>query len=344
MKKLIGALVLSLAMVLAMVSCTKPAQTTQTSAAAKKIVWRVDSILLPTHRLQTDVVDAWAAEITKRSGGRLEIQMFSNNQLGFGAANSLRSLQSGSIEVHAEIYNAAAGDLPALNFLDLPMLFYGQRQQGVADMWLKTRPIWERELAKWGVVPLFCFESDEQIIYNGTRPITKVSDMGGLKIRGYSAQLAELVQSMGGIPTTIAYNEMVSAAQRGVIDGMITGGYTGVSMNFWDANQKYAVVDLGLDYIPFITGVSKKAWDALPADLQKIVLDVSNEMQAKAAGIAGDVEASSWRILAQHGVAITKLSPEETAKVKAIADSITAKWVTQTGPIAAELMQAAGKK
>jgi TRAP-type C4-dicarboxylate transport system substrate-binding protein len=312
----------------------------QTPSADGKIVWRADSIFAASHRLQTELLEAWSAEIAARSKGRLEIKWFPGGQLALGAANALRVLQARSVDVVGLVYSAAAGDMPALSFPSLPMLFSEQGPDGVAAMWRKTRPIWEREFAKWDVVPLLYYMADEQIIYNSRHPVSKLEDLKGLKLRFYSREHAQFLQKLGASPTSVPYNEMVSAAQRGVIDGVITGGYTGVSFSLWDARQKFALVDVGLDYVPLIVAVSGKAWNELPADLKDIVRQVTEESQAKAAGVAKTIQRDSWKTLEAHGVSLTRLSAADLAKARSAGQEIIDAWVSKAGPVGKELMDA----
>jgi TRAP-type C4-dicarboxylate transport system substrate-binding protein len=307
---------------------------------AGKIVWRADSIFAASHRLQTDLLDTWAAEIGKRSQGRLEIKWFTGGQLAMGAANALRVLQARSVDVVGLVYSAAAGDMPVLGFPSLPMLFSEEGPDGVAAMWKKTRPIWEREFAKFDVMPVLYYMADEQILYNGRRPITKLEDIRGLKIRFYSREHAQFLQGLGALPTAVPYNEMVSAAQRGVIDGIITGGYTGVSFNLWDARQKHALVDVGIDYVPLIVGVSRKAWSELPPDLQAIVRQVTEEIEGRVVPTVKRIQQESWKTLESHGVGLTRLPPGDLAKVRTAGKEIIDAWVTKTGPVAKELFEA----
>jgi TRAP-type C4-dicarboxylate transport system substrate-binding protein len=312
----------------------------QAAKADGKIVWRADSIFAASHRLQTELLETWSAEIGKRSQGRLEIKWFTGGQLALGAANSLRVLQARSVDVVGLVYSAAAGDMPALSFPSLPMLFSERGPDGVAEMWRKTRGIWEREFAKWDVVPLLYYMADEQIIYNSRRPVNKLDDLKGLKLRFYSREHAQFLQGLGASPTSVPYNEMVSAAQRGVIDGVITGGYTGVSFSLWDARQKFALVEVGLDYVPLVVGVSGKAWNELPADLQAIVRQVTEESQGRAAGIAKTIQRDSWKTLETHSVSLTRLSAADLAKARSAGQEIIEAWVSKAGPVGKELMDA----
>jgi TRAP-type C4-dicarboxylate transport system substrate-binding protein len=308
-------------------------------APAGKITWRADSIFAATHRLQTEVLDAWAAEIGKRSQGRLEIKWFTGGQLALGAANALRVLQARSVDVVGLVYSAAGGDLPALGFPSLPMLFSEDGPEGVAAMWTKTRPIWEREFAKFDAIPMLYYMADEQVIYNGRRMVTKLDDLKGLKLRFYSREHAQWLQAFGAAPTSVPYNEMVSAAQRGVIDGVITGGYTGVTFNLWDARQKFALVEVGLDYVPLIVGVSRKAWNELPPDIQTVVKQVTAETEAKVVDTVKRIQAESWKTLQSHGVTLTRLPAGDLAKARATGKEIVDAWVAKT-PVGKELLDA----
>jgi TRAP-type C4-dicarboxylate transport system substrate-binding protein len=107
----------------------------------------------------------------------------------------------------------------------------------------------------------------------GTRkPVRHLAEFKGLKLRVLASPFQnELVSRMGGTPIAMTLGDVLPALQQGAIDGTISAMPVFTTMHYYDA-AKY-VTDTGQPFIFSVAEISKKWFDSLPADLQKIVTD-----------------------------------------------------------------------
>lgn len=141
------------------------------------------------------------------------------------------------------------------------------------------------QLAKWDqvlkneieankVVYLGSAATDNFIIL-GTKPINSLEDVKGYRLRTLGLG-AKAWQKLGGVPVSMTFPEAYSAMQTGTVDG-VAGS---VSASHWP-NKTYEVgkyySNLGIGSLPVPIFMSKAKWDTIPADIQKVILEVGQE-------------------------------------------------------------------
>ena len=136
-----------------------------------------------------------------------------------------------------------------------------------------------------------------------TVPIRTVADWKGKKIRVYGADSANISRLLGAAPVNIAFGEVYSALEKKTVDGAMTSATNAEPMKFFEV-AKF------IDYW-YLAGaaqewmvVNQKAWDALPKDLQQIVLDALKESNLEEKewedAIAADEKARKRHSRARH--------------------------------------------
>jgi len=205
-----GKLILALMLILAVLM---PVQV----FAQKAIVLR----LAETHPkgYPTEMGDEEFARLVKeRSGGRIVIEVYPGSQLGQEKA-VIEQVQFGAIDITRVSVSPLASFVPKLNAFQMPYLYRDE-----AHMWkVLNGDIGNNLLASlepFGFIGLGWFEGGARNFYNSKRPVKTPADLKGLKIRVQESELMMgLVSAFGAVPTPMAYGEVYSALQTGVVDG-----------------------------------------------------------------------------------------------------------------------------
>jgi tripartite ATP-independent transporter DctP family solute receptor len=190
---------------------------TQLFAQAKPIVLR----LAETHPQDYPTTKGdyeFARLVKERSGGRIQIEVYYGSQLGQEKA-VIEQVQFGAIDMTRVSISPVASFVPKLNAFQMPYLYRDE-----AHMWKVLKgDIGKGLLASlepFGFIGLGWFEAGSRNFYNSKRPITKPEELKGLKIRVQESELMMgLVSAFGAVPTPMAYGEVYSALQTGVVDG-----------------------------------------------------------------------------------------------------------------------------
>ena len=189
----------------------------QLFAQAKPIVLR----LAETHPQDYPTTKGdyeFARLVEERSGGRIKIEVYYGSQLGQEKA-VIEQVQFGAIDMTRVSISPVASFVPKLNAFQMPYLYRDEAHQ-----WKVLKgDIGKNLLASlepFGFIGLGWFEAGSRNFYNSKRPITKPEDLKGLKIRVQESELMMgLVSAFGAVPTPMAYGEVYSALQTGVVDG-----------------------------------------------------------------------------------------------------------------------------
>src|SRR5215831_6239383 len=160
------------------------------------------------------------AEVVEReSQGRLKIALYPSSQLG-GQREVLQNVQAGVVDGVLEATATLTNFVPQLGAIDLPYL---AKDQDTAFR-LFDSPVFEQELVKPAAAAGFrvvhVWEVTFRNVYTRARPINSVADMKGLKLRVIpSPSYIALFRALGAAPTPMAFGEVYTALQQGVIDG-----------------------------------------------------------------------------------------------------------------------------
>ncbi len=168
----------------------------------------------PVHQ----AMEAMAADVAERSQGRMLIDLYPSEQLGT-ERQLLELLQIGSVGMTKVSAAVLENFAPEFMVLSLPYIFRDEAHHfAVLD-----GPI-GRELLS-GLEPyrlrgMTFYDAGSRSFYTKEGPIRAPDDLAGLKVRTQeSATAMELVRRLGGSPTPIAWGELYSALQQGIVDG-----------------------------------------------------------------------------------------------------------------------------
>jgi TRAP-type transport system periplasmic protein len=251
-------------------------------------------------------------EVVKaETGDDFTFNHFPSSGLG-GEREVIEGLQIGTVEATIVSSGTLANFVPETGVFDIPFLFRDlDHARAVLD-----GEIGQDILAKFDDVGLHGLAWGEQgfrHITNNRNAIHTPADVEGLKLRTMEnpVHLAAF-NAMGAAPTPMAWPEVVSSLQQGVIDGQENPLSVIVSVKL-DEVQKYLTLS-GHVYSPAMLLVSKPFWDGLN-DEQKAAFDkAATEAVAAMRGFVDDVETSGVETLKERGMEVGELSAEEKAE------------------------------
>lgn len=189
----------------------------------------------------TTLGDMKFAELVKeRSGGRITIEVYPGSQLGQEKA-VIEQVQFGAIDFTRVSVSPLAAFVPVFNALQLPYLYRSEDH-----MWkVLLGPIGTELFASLepsGFVGIGWFEPGARNFYNSKRPVAKPEDLAGLKIRVQESELmVGMVQGLGAVATPMAYGEVYSGLQTGVIDGAENNWPSYESTSHYEVAKYYTV-------------------------------------------------------------------------------------------------------
>ncbi|MCS7234338.1 MAG: TRAP transporter substrate-binding protein [Synergistetes bacterium] len=218
--------------------------------------------------------EAFAKFLDEKSRGELKVKLHPLGQLG-GEKDMTEGLQLGTIDFVASSLGVTATFIRIIDVLNLPFLFKGPEhflkvmESDVGQLLLKKG---QEEGEKVGLKLLAIAGPMFRVPMNNIRPIEKLEDFKGLRIRVMQVPIhMAAYKALGATPVPLAFGELYTALQTGVVDGNENGPATLVAMKFYEV-QKY------VSYLPVLSNggvllMSLKTWNKLNKDEQGLILE-----------------------------------------------------------------------
>ena len=257
-------------------------------------------------------MEKFAEIVAAKSGGKIKVNVFPGGQLGSDQAN-VSALQGGTLEMASMNSGIFASQVKEFAAFDLPFMFAnGKEADAVVD-----GPFGQKMHAKLeekGLVGLGYYELGFRNITNSKRPITKVEDIAGLKLRVIPNPInVDWVKALDANPTPLPWPEVYAALEQKAVDGQENPVAT-----IWGAKlhevQKYMTLT-NHQYNPQSVVISKKFWDTLSVDEKKIIGDAVTESAKFQRQQARASVASTLENLKKAGMTVSELAPGEQVKL-----------------------------
>jgi len=263
-----------------------------------------------------------------KSGGKMKLQAFWDGALGADLA-SVQSARSGSIDMVLTATGAVVSVVPALGVFDLPFLFNtaaeaDQLLGGKAGEWFSAK------MPAVGLINLSWWENGFRHTTNSRRPITKVEDFEGVKMRVMqNAIYLDTFKTLGSNAVPMAFTEVYSALETRTVDGQENPFQNIENSKFYEV-QKYLTLTKHA-YSPTLVLFSKKVWDGLSSQEQTVLKDCAAVGQIEERKVNREQEARSVDTLRAHGMAVNEISPAEMQRIRAKTEVIAQRHAKAIG-------------
>ncbi|MDZ7792929.1 MAG: TRAP transporter substrate-binding protein [Spirochaetia bacterium] len=206
--------------------------------------------------------------------GRITVQVYPLAQLG-SEKETIEQTKLGAIDINRVNINPLTQTEPSLKVFSLPYLFRdAEHMHKVVD-----GPIGREMLEKLessGLIGLGYYDSGQRSFYNSVKPIRSIEDLQGLKIRVQKAEIMQdLVRAVGAEPIRLAFEEVYTGLQTGVIHGAENNYPSWITKGHYEV-AKYYSMDSHVR-TPEIILFSKKTWDRLSEEDQQLIRRAAQE-------------------------------------------------------------------
>jgi len=314
-----------------------PAPAPAPTPAPAPIVWKLNSAYPATH-VAHPYLESAVKEISKRSNGRLVIDIYPALALGFKVPTWFRDHKDGLIDISKLTNMMTCGEEPSFCIVEADNLFTSREQQiksvqALSDFKKKVyKDVWNTELIATGFMP-----SETSVIATKGKQVTGVADLKGLKLRAPNERFKELVQAFGAAPQSMPKSELYMALKTGVLDGFGSGYGSLYAEKLYEVFDFVVATGISAACQEDIV-VSRKVWDPLPDDLKKIVRDVFAQWAATTSQRDEGVRVANEdkALLEKAGKICLELSKEDKTRFREKAVELNDAWVKSQGGRVAE--------
>lgn len=303
-----GILLLSLFMISAFITgCGSSSSTTKTQ---KNIVLKAADIQ-PEEYPTTMGLKYMAKLLDERTQGRIKVEVYAGGQLG-GEKETIEMTQMGTIAINRVSASPLVSFVPDMGVLSMPFLFRdSDHQWKVLDGEIGKNML--KGLETSNLVGLAYYDSGARSFYTRNKPANAPEDLQGQKIRVQQSKIfVDTINALGASATSMGLGEVYSSIQTGVVDGAENNAPSLWTMKHYEVCKYYALDEHSM--VPEVVMLSKKVWDTLSPEDQKLVMQVAAESVDYEKKLWAELTNKSLENLKQHGVIISKVDKEPFRK------------------------------
>ncbi|WP_042349412.1 TRAP transporter substrate-binding protein DctP [Bacillus massiliigorillae] len=300
-------IVLILSLILAGCSSSTSKEKNNKEQSDKPIVIGVGYIGPEDHSYAKGI-DAFIKKVEKDTNGKVKFEVFGNGQLG-GEREMAEQVQLGTLDLMIVTAGPLGNFVPELSVLEMPFLFKS------LDHVYKTldgdigKELTEK-IDQAGFKTLGLWENGLRHITNDKKVVHSPKDLKGMKLRTLENDIyIETYKALGADATPIAFPEVYTSLQQGVIDGMDVSYGVFTTTKLYEVQNHLTENMLYYSTAPVIMNIDK--FNSLPKDVQDVFVNAGKEITDVQRKINQDMEAEQKKFIAENGVEILKPSTEE---------------------------------
>ncbi len=251
--------------------------------------------------------------VGEKSGGKMKLQGFWGGALG-GDLQATQALRSGTQEMVITSSSPLVGILPELGVFDLPFLFSNEKEadavlDGPFGKYINDK------LPAAGLVNLAYWENGFRNLTNSKKPVQKVEDFSGVKVRVMQNNIfLDTFKTVGANAVPMAFGEVFTALETKAIDGQ-ENPFVTIDTSKFSEVQKYLSIT-NHAYTPFLVLYSKQLFDKLSPEEQKALQDCAVVGRDEQRKVGRELSEKSLAKIKKEGLQVTELTPEVQTRLR----------------------------
>ena len=265
--------------------------------------------------------------VAEKSGGKMKVTLYAGAVLGSDQQN-LSAVRGGTLDFTTMATGLLAGINKEFMVFDLPFMFNSSKEAyALSDGPVGTGLM--DKLADAGVKGLGIWDLGFRNMTNNRRPIAKLEDVQGLKLRVIAAPVyIDLFTQLGANPVPMTFGEVYGALESGAIDGQDNPLAVIKSAKFAEVQDYLSITRHIYTGMPFL--MSGKTWDGMSEDERKIIADAAQEAKELGRSLVQEQEAAAIKELGE-AMEVNELATDEVARMREAAKPVIDKFAAEAG-------------
>jgi tripartite ATP-independent transporter DctP family solute receptor len=258
-----------------------------------------------------------AERVAAKSNGAMRVDIYPSQQL-CTERQCMELLQIGSVGMTKVSASVMENFAPAFQVLNLPYLFRDEEHLfRVLDSDVGQRLLRDGQSRR--LLGLTFYDAGSRSFYTKARPVEKPADLAGLKIRVQESPTSmRMVSALGGSPTPIAYGELYTALQQGVVDGAENNPPSYYTSRHYEVAKYYSLDEH--TSVPDVLVIATVVWQHLTPQEQQWLREAAVE--------SAEVQRELWRKATDEALAavqkagVTVIRPNKALFARQVQDMI----------------------
>ncbi|WP_109465583.1 TRAP transporter substrate-binding protein [Albibacillus kandeliae] len=297
-----------------------------TAAMAQEVTLKLHQFLPAQANVPKLVLDVWADNVEKDSGGRIKVERYPSMQLGGKPPELIDQAIDGVADIVWTVVGYTPGRFPSTEVFELPFMMTNARATSRAYWQIFDEHLKDTEfkdvhiLGTWVHGPGMIHTKD---------PVTKPEDLQGMKIRGGSRSVNMLLTELGATPVGMPVPAVTEGLSKGVIDGTTIPWEVTTSLKVSELVHNHTEFEgKALYVLTFVLAMNKDKYESLPDDLKKVIDDNSGEeFSVFAGGTQADADGPARQIAVDLGNNIITIPEADVAAWEEASKPVYDAWL-----------------
>lgn len=297
--------------VLRVLSGVALATMTTVAASAQEVTLKLHQFLPAQANVPRLVLDVWADKIEEESEGRIKIDRFPSMQLGGTPPELIDQAIDGVADVVWTVVGYTPGRFPSTEVFELPFMVEDPRAASCAYWNMFESGMEDGEFASLKILGTWVHGPG---MFHTADPVETPADLEGMKIRGGSRLVNQLLELTGATPVGMPVPTVPEGLSKGVIDGTTIPWEVTGALKVPELVENHTEFEGAALYtLTFVLAMNKEVFDGMPADLQQIVDSNSGlEFSIFAGGTQTDADGPARDVAVELGnniITVTDTTP-----------------------------------
>ncbi|MBY6161737.1 TRAP transporter substrate-binding protein [Mameliella alba] len=272
------------------------------------------------------ILDVWADKVEADSDGRIKIERYPAMQLGGTPPELIDQAIDGVADIVWAVNGFTPGRFPHTEVFELPFMTYDAEAASSAYWQMFETHMADADFAEVKILGTWVHGPG---MLHTSRPVATPGDLAGMKIRGGSRMVNQLLELLGAEPIGLPVTAIPESLSKGVIDGTTIPWEVTSALKVSELVNNHTEFDGPAIYnLTFVLAMNKDRYESLPEDLQKVIDGNSGlAFSIFAGGTMAEADGPARQIAVDNGNNIITISAEDAAKWEELARPVYDAWI-----------------
>ncbi len=313
-----------------MMASTAIALAAGNAAMAADVNFKMHGFLPLGATIPAAIVQPWIDQVEVNSNGRIEIDHFGTMALGGTPPELFDQAVDGITDISWTVIGYTPGRFPSTEVMELPFMVDDARAASSALWNLTESQLMDTEFKDVKVLGTWVHGPG---MFHTSDPVEVPSDLEGMKIRGGSRMVNQLLEATGATGVGMPVPALPEALSKGVVDGATIPWEVTGTLKVPELVENHTEFDGSALYVlSFVMSMNLDVWNSLDADLQAVIDAASgHDFSVFAGGTQEDADAPARAMAEELGNNIITVSEEDAVKWREVVSPIIDGWVAEMG-------------
>ncbi|MCA0399576.1 MAG: TRAP transporter substrate-binding protein [Proteobacteria bacterium] len=304
-----------------------PAVMRVSRANAAEVTLKMHHFLPPVSNGHARFLKPWSDKVAAESGGRIKIDIYPSMQLGGAPPQLFDQARDGVADLVWTLPGNTPGRFPGIETFELPFvaakkaMTNSRALQQFAEQHLKD---------EFREVHPICFWTHDHGLLHTSRPVARMEDLAGMKIRFPTRLAGEGLKALGANPIGMPIPQVPESLAQKVIEGCVVPWEVAPTIKVHELVKNHLEIPGSPTFYvaTFVLAMNKPKYESLPADLKAVLDRNSGLVAAEMAGkVWDDQSVTVSEMIRKRGNNVSTLSAEEYTRWRKVCAPVTETWI-----------------